>query len=200
MARATTVARAEWHGIRLMNTSVPPSQLPHKLDSTGLITIRSRLPELHTGIASGPVRITVDALTSAPTEIEVEWDDIGEVSLDVNTGPIVLVGPMETLSPDAPRLDAHGPGTYRLRIHGRNRDQDYDLAVSETQEEYLILCWKAPAAASVTHSSTSSTSSSWITSHTHAVGQPRPDYAAAVTTGSSPRRPNTRENLLRHNQ
>lgn len=39
------------------------------------------------------------------------------------------------------RLDACGPGDYRLRIHAKGRDTDYDAARLDAVEDYLILGW-----------------------------------------------------------
>ena len=43
------------------------------------------------------------------------------------------------------RLDAHGPGDYRLRIHAKGRDTDYDGSRLDPVEDYMIVAWPEQA-------------------------------------------------------
>ncbi|MCE0446635.1 hypothetical protein LT493_24490 [Streptomyces tricolor] len=51
---------------------------------------------------------------------------------------------MTDLDEDLPDLAAAGPGTYRLRVHARGRDQAVDLAPDTVTEHYLLQCWPQP--------------------------------------------------------
>ncbi len=181
MTPQVVVARAEWHGIRLINCSVVAFQTSVELKATGLLTIMGDVVHLHTGVAMGPVRITYEALESAPDLDSEGWEDIAEVSFTVGSGPLMFVGPMEDEDEDGPRLDAHGPGIYRLRIHGRNRDEDYDLAVTETHEEYLVTSWPTQTESLNLIAASSRVSREWA--HKHPGQLTSEQLFAAVTVG-----------------
>ena len=104
---------------------------------------RERETYMLTGIASGYIRVWSQALASRPPEISDAWQDVAEVSLKVQTGPLRVAGIGGMIGPDA-RLDAHGPGDYRLRIHANGRDTDYDGSRLDPVEDYLILAWPEP--------------------------------------------------------
>ena len=93
-----------------------------------------------TGIASGNARVWSEALASRPSVVADGWEDVAEVSLRVGSGPLRVMGIGGTTGPEV-RLDAHGPGDYRLRIHANGRDTDYDAARLDPVEDYLILAW-----------------------------------------------------------
>ena len=93
-----------------------------------------------TGIASGNVRIWSEPLASRPSVVADGWEDVAEVSLAVRSGPLRVMGIGGTTGPEV-RLDAHGPGDYRLRIHANGRDTAYDAARLDAVEDYLILAW-----------------------------------------------------------
>lgn len=105
-----------------------------------------------TGVAMGPVLVFSEALAGAPTDVEAEWEDVSEYSVYVSAGPLRVEGDGdETLEADeeggteAPRLDAHGPGWYRLRIHGANRALEFDGVARDPLERYLAQAWPEPA-------------------------------------------------------
>jgi hypothetical protein len=93
-----------------------------------------------TGIATGWVRVTCEALSSRPPVVADGWDDVAEVSLAVSEGPLRVTG-WGSGPPSDVRLDAHGPGCYRIRIHARGRDADYDGSPEESVEEFVLLAW-----------------------------------------------------------
>lgn len=101
------------------------------------------------GIATGPVTVETQALTSAPPGVADGWEDVAEVSLTIGDRPLEVVGWNEALGEDA-RLDASGPGTYRIRVHANGRDTAPDGSVFEPVEQYLIQAWPAPHAPPVT--------------------------------------------------
>lgn len=107
------------------------------------------------GVATGPVTVTLQALLAAPPAVDESWQDIAEVSIVAVDDEPLEVGGWDYRRPDEPRLDAAGPGTYRLRIHANGRDTHYDESVLEPVEEYLIQAWPAPYAPPVTLRATS---------------------------------------------
>lgn len=102
---------------------------------------------VHTGIAMGDARLTVEARTGPPAPASVSltaWDAIAEISLEAPHGHLAVQPLMNPLEDDFPVLTPAGPGTYRVRVHARGRDSNYDLAVSEPCEDYLVQVWPAP--------------------------------------------------------
>lgn len=95
---------------------------------------------VRTGIASGRVRVYGQPLSSRPSAVADGWEDVAEVSLTITEGPLIAAGMEESIGPQV-RLDAHGPADYRLRVHARGRDTDYDGSSLEPVEDYLILAW-----------------------------------------------------------
>lgn len=164
MAAHVVESRAEWHGVRFFNCAVSPSELRASLGLTGLVVEEPLGPgaQLVTGVASGPVTITLDSARAAPARLETGWVDIAEFSVEVQEGPLQLLGHFDTPEASASRLDEQGPGTYRIRVYGRGRDTAYDEVVSEPTEDYLIISWLAPAAAPETIAAGSTTSAGWI--------------------------------------
>jgi len=166
MAAHVVEPHAEWHVVGFLNCAVPSSQFKASLGLTGLVTEEPLGPgaQLVTGVASGPVTITLDSFPAAPAHLETGWEDIAEFSVEVQDGPLQLVGHFDAPEASAPRLDEQGPGTYRIRVYGRGRDSAYDATVSEPTEDYLIISWLAPAAAHQTIAAASKTSAGWIES------------------------------------
>lgn len=166
MAAHVVEPHAEWHVVRFLNCVVSPSQLKASLGLTGLVAEEPLGPgvQLVTGVAAGPVTITLDSLPAAPARPETGWEDIAEFSVEVQDGPLQLLGHFDTPEASAPRLDEQGAGTYRIRVYGRGRDTAYDATVSEPTEDYLIISWLAPAAAPEAIAAASKTSAGWIES------------------------------------
>ncbi|WP_456788384.1 hypothetical protein [Cellulomonas sp. P5_C5] len=97
-----------------------------------------------TGVASGTVRLTCVALDEAPVGVDPGWEDVSEVSLRTTDTPLVAaVWDVGDDAEVADRLDGHGAGMYRLRVHARGRDIDVDGVAFEPFEDYLIFGWPA---------------------------------------------------------
>lgn len=152
----TSKTYVEWHQFGIGHETGETRERP--VDQGSVIFVVQRMfCTVRTGIASGYVRLTTEALDGPPASIDESWEDIGEVSLD--SSPDI---PMHATSwerdPDVEltdRLDAHGPGTYRLRVHARGRDLHWDGSTLEPVEDYLILSWLAPYAPPATLRATS---------------------------------------------
>lgn len=152
----TSETYVEWHQFMVGHQTGETRDRPADRGSV-IFVVERMYCTVRTGIASGYVRITTEALDGPPATIDESWEDIGEVSLDSSPDiPMRVVGmdwPPEEELPD--RLDAHGPGTYRLRVHARGRDLYWDGSTLEPVEDYLILSWLAPYAPPATLRATS---------------------------------------------
>ena len=105
--------------------------------------------QVSTGVASGSVRVTCIGLDAAPDVVDPAWEDVVELSLATTPDwPLAAAGGWSVDEP-CDRLDEHGPGTYRVRVHARGRDTDYDGVAFEPVEDYLVLAWPAPSSAPV---------------------------------------------------
>ncbi|MEV6897717.1 hypothetical protein [Amycolatopsis sp. NPDC051372] len=99
-----------------------------------------------TGIHTGSVTVTVQALDAAPDSVELDgWDEVAEVSVDSEYGELIVHG-VDEAHPDFPELAHAGPGSYRLRVHARGRDIAPHLNVEDPVEDYQISVWPAPEA------------------------------------------------------
>lgn len=153
----TADTSVDWH-MFIVGQDIGEPYLEDPADGNGVIgRVKRTYCTVVTGIASGFVRVTTEALDGPPSTIDDTWEDIGEVSLETTPDmPMRAAGvdwvPDEELTD---RLDPHGPGSYRLRVHARGRDIYYDGAKLEPVEDYLIPSWPAPYAPPVTLRATS---------------------------------------------
>jgi len=145
MARTTNI-EVDFHQFTIGHDEGPVDH--PKVSRVELVwAITATSARVSTGIASGPVRVTCRALDEAPLVLEDGWEDVMELSLE--TTPDWALSAAGNWGGDeelVDRIDVHGPGTYRLRVHARGRDINYDGAVEEPVEDYLVLGWPAPAA------------------------------------------------------
>lgn len=179
-------ARSQGHLVQFLNCQLRPPSPRSNLDNTGLIGEGLEYPELHTGVWSGPVGVTVDSRSSRPSEVDMSWEDIAEFSVSVDEGPLVLCGMWEIPIQGWPRLDGFGAGTYRIRVHARGRDVAYDMPVSEATEEYLVVSWPEEESPALLIASGSSANESWIGSAKRRCAQSFVGGAHAGTFPASP--------------
>lgn len=106
-------------------------------------------PFVPTGIAMGPVSVSVELLATQP-ELDDSWEDIVEVSLLPDRAPIRVVGwtrathnGQELALDEIPPL-SQSHGWHRVRISVSGRDTRPDGIVSEPVEKYLFQSWPAP--------------------------------------------------------
>lgn len=109
-----------------------------------------------TGVLSGPVRLEIRTLAAPPEQVEAGWEDVSEVSIWAESDVPVTIGGVEDylvegLLGEGVRLDAHGRGWYRLRVHARGRDLAPDARVGEPVEDYLVISWPGGQAGAVVH-------------------------------------------------
>ncbi|WP_405057008.1 hypothetical protein OG474_30260 [Kribbella sp. NBC_01505] len=123
-----------------MDGSEPPES-----DPDGPAKLLQCTPEgviVFTGCASGRVHVTVNVLDHAPSsearaaatwEVEVEEDA-------TIAGPLYL---RPTAGYSNPELvyEPAVPGLHRVLVQARGRTANYDLALSDSGEEYAISIW-----------------------------------------------------------
>jgi hypothetical protein len=102
-----------------------------------------------TGEIYGQVAVELDLRDDAPdlAGLGDEWEDVVEISVTCEEGPLQLCDLGQGFVPGLPALDSQGPGEYRVRVHAQGRDSPGvdadDMPVA--QDRYLICCWPAPA-------------------------------------------------------
>jgi hypothetical protein len=145
---ATSTLHVSYHQYYLSDPSVDLAQAPvDKLlrGGNGLIAVIPGLAVVQAGTHTGDIQVTVDA-RSAPPPLDLDtWQEVVEVSFTSTTGQVWLVewaGPART---DLGNLTPAGPGSYRLRVHARGRDQAAAIPVPPEQplEDHLIVSWPA---------------------------------------------------------
>ncbi|OZE90988.1 hypothetical protein CH298_07445 [Rhodococcoides fascians] len=101
-----------------------------------------------TGVAYGPVSVTVELLTTAPGDpgAEVEWEVIEEATIRVSK-PFRVITLDGEISQDFPALSIT-KGLNTFRVSARGRDASPDQTVTAPTESYLVEVWKVtqPAA------------------------------------------------------
>lgn len=134
-----------------------PAPSPER-GGNGVISVAPDAALLTCGIHTGDVPVTVELWDSAPPLDTGAWDEAAEVSFHSTTGAAEVVAPMgppPEWDEDAEvNLPFAGPGSYRLRIHVRGRDDRRDGVVAEGDdpvEVHLIQVWPAPEAPEIRH-------------------------------------------------
>ncbi|MER7768714.1 hypothetical protein [Kitasatospora sp. NPDC096140] len=108
-----------------------------------------------TGTAFGNIALTYEPCPTEPALHLDGWDDVVEVGMVFATTRAGFAGhgfqddPITTLPP----LSAAGPGSYRVRVHVRGRNEGLDLEdnYGDPVEFYLVQAWPAPVAPEIRH-------------------------------------------------
>ncbi|MFF4191647.1 hypothetical protein [Nonomuraea sp. NPDC001831] len=108
----------------------------------------------------GDVGVTAELWDAAPPLAADDWQDVAEVSVAWRSAFMDFATTDGGENPAA-QLELPGPDDYRLRVHGRNRDDGDPRDDDAPVEEYLIQVWPAPQAGPVTAKSTSRTAATW---------------------------------------
>jgi hypothetical protein len=111
----------------------------------GLISSNGALGIIMTGTESGPVKVAADWRDDEPAPDLDSWDDVVEISMNFARYQASLYGP-EDSAEEARTVPTLPPGTYRVRVHARGRDQGNAVRnVRDTPiEEHLIITWPSP--------------------------------------------------------
>lgn len=141
----TAEADFDYHSIAL-NGVEPDYEDKHLTDQrvNALVTITRTGLVIHSGIASGPVRLNLHAATQDPQVSLDDWEAVVEVPISTPTGRIEFEALFTDGVPDINMATA-GPGTYQVRIGNRGYNIAYDLAVDEAVEDILIQVWPTDA-------------------------------------------------------
>ncbi|XVQ09574.1 hypothetical protein ACQP1W_44820 [Spirillospora sp. CA-255316] len=95
---------------------------------------------LTTGLFTGVIDLTV-AISGEPLPpLADEYEDVVEVSLQIDTENAALVGWSGSQYVDLPHLPA-GAGWYRLRYHAKDMDRANDLVSETPLDSYLLQIW-----------------------------------------------------------
>ncbi|MFF4384567.1 hypothetical protein [Kitasatospora sp. NPDC001547] len=108
-----------------------------------------------TGTAFGKIALTFEPCQTEPSLTLDGWEDVVDVSMTFTTPRAGFVGhgfqddPITSL----PYLSAPGPGSYRVRVHVRGRNEGLDLEdnYGDPVESYLIQAWPHPVNPEIRH-------------------------------------------------
>ncbi|MDH6284059.1 transposase [Prescottella agglutinans] len=120
-----------------------PTAETYEPAATGsVIEVGQNFVTVMTGIAYGPVSLTVEILDDEPAfdADQCAWDVVEEATLKVTKAFHVITLGGEKL-PDFDQL-AIRRGLHRFRVSGRGRDTHWDLSVDDPTEEYLVQVWR----------------------------------------------------------
>ncbi len=111
-------------------------------ETGSVIEIGQNFVTVLTGIAYGPVSLTVEVCDNEPDfhADRCGWEVVEEATVKVTKAFAVITLSGEKL-PDFGRLPI-GRGSYRFRVSGRGRDTHWALEVDEPTEEYLVQVWR----------------------------------------------------------
>jgi hypothetical protein len=150
MSAKTAVVQVAYHQYYLRDLGLL-ADVPDEVftGGNGLISTPPGVAVVHAGTHTGPVRVTIEARNHRPPEIDLErWEEVVEVSLTTDSGQVQVEEWGGPTRDDLGNLVAAGPGSYRLRVHARGRDEaDATVPVPEDPiEEHLLIAWPAAAA------------------------------------------------------
>jgi hypothetical protein len=125
--------------------------------SSGLVGLRPGLAVVIAGTQFGNVAVSVEVTDAAPDLDTAGWDEVVEVSLTTSangTGLGIISGGQGPGKLSG--LTPAGPGSHRLRLHARGRDNgaSRDVVTGKPVEEHLIQIWPGPAAPQAVHKTT----------------------------------------------
>lgn len=129
------------HRFALVEGEVPETA---DFSGNGLVAVVDGGAVIRTGVADGSVPVEIEILAEPPPDVEDRWTDVVEVSWRAAQGSASLTGPHGPAEAHLRRVTPPWPGDYRLRVHARNRDEDYD-------EGYKLTVWAGPPAPEIVH-------------------------------------------------
>ncbi|EPH46028.1 hypothetical protein STRAU_0909 [Streptomyces aurantiacus JA 4570] len=136
----------EYHQFLIFDPEGPVTDEELDVSADGVTALSEGRVEIHTGIRSGDVQVTVAAYSSTPEADPGPWQEVTELSIHSPSGEVLVGALMDDLEDELPSLAVGGSDHHRLRIHARGRDTAIDLTPDEITEHYLIQCWPAPPA------------------------------------------------------
>lgn len=93
----------------------------------------------------GTVGVSAELWDGEPPLESAGWQDVAEVSVAWESAFMDFATNWQESDDEACRLPlgAEAAGTYRVRVHGRNRDGEDPRGDGEPREEYLVQVWRA---------------------------------------------------------
>ncbi|WP_067694742.1 transposase [Nocardia jejuensis] len=133
-----------------------PSAVTYEPAATGsVIEVGPNFVTVMTGVAYGPVSVTVEVLTTKPNGLSAvdAWQVIEEATIQVSK-PFRVLTLGGDVARDFPTLSIQ-KGLNTVRVSATGRDMNWDLTVTEPTESYLVQIWKVtkPAAMCRIHKS-----------------------------------------------
>lgn len=169
----------------------PSPPLPET--TTGLVDAATDAAVIRTGIHTGVIDVTCQALSGPPPLDLAGWDAAAEIGIRASIGQVTVASLGFDLPEQFPVLTPAGPGEYRARVHARGRDTDIDGTASTPIELYLIQVWPAPLDSPIVHLLTDRYGTELLSAQEHQATQPPP----AEHHGRDERADLLRANLLR---
>lgn len=142
--------RAEYHQIYLAPPGPGPEIDPHGPDR-GLLEVTNERTCLviYTGIAQGPVWMTLTAIEQSPetplADAIGDWEVAQEVDLVVSAELIFDAPTYFNPIPETAVIPSR-PGLHRVRVLARGRSGHYDHVVRKATEEYELTIWPTEGA------------------------------------------------------
>ncbi|MER6384194.1 hypothetical protein ACWDBD_49410 [Streptomyces sp. NPDC001118] len=161
--------------------------VPLDYAANGLVSARENYAAVVCATEGGDIDVTAELWDGPPTLHLDDWQDAAEISITWTTTRI-CIGPGEENPEDAPQLALPGPGTYRLLVHGRHRDDGDVRDEGDPVETYLFQLWPAPLAGPVTHKAASRFGASLRSEGAEPKGQV-PSWFTEKTSGYGPDHP-----------
>jgi len=193
------VTRVDAHSMDLRGATAQPC--PADFVGGLLAGLPQGEPRIVTGIAAGPVRVKVQRQETAPAAVATEWEDIVEVSCMAVEADVVAAGQYDA-APD-PQFALNPPGAtwFRLRVHARGRDLEYDGVATDPREEYLLVAWPADPSTPTVLGDASRTARQFMAAPGRPLSTGSPTGARVTHRGESTadaqRRAQAQANLLR---
>ncbi|WP_328934982.1 MULTISPECIES: hypothetical protein [unclassified Streptomyces] len=149
---ASSPVHVDYHTFELTDSD---KRIPMGFDtSNGLVFSRPGQVVICTGISTGPVNVSVQVCRHPPAQVDADvWDEILDHSVATATGALRVTSVM-TDAPDLPLLTPQGPGTYRVRVQARGRDNAPDGVADDPVEDYLLIVWPAESQPDEIHKQT----------------------------------------------
>ena len=113
----------DYHQFLIIEDAVPDVDEEPSVDGNGLVTVRPSGLSVITGRQYGKVRVHIELHDDEPVLDLAGWDEVVEVSVSSVRGQLQLCELLGSPLDAFPNLAFRGPGSYRLRLSARGRDE-----------------------------------------------------------------------------